>query len=75
MLLFDLIENIKCRLQKGLPGESFQYKMAPVSRPKSDFYIKNKIVPKKRYMQTEARQQRARLRDRACVMIITNRHC
>ncbi len=47
MLLFDLIENIKCRLQKGLPGESFQYKMAPVSRPKSDFYIKNKIVPKK----------------------------
>ena len=47
MLLFNLIENIKYRLQKGLPGESFQYKMAPASRPKADVYIKNKIVPKK----------------------------
>ena len=46
MALNNLIEGITWRIKQGLPGEEAQYKMAPASRPKSDFYLKNKIMPK-----------------------------
>lgn len=47
MDFFVLIETLKKRMVHDLPGESAQYLMAPKHRPRTDFYARNKIEPRK----------------------------